>query len=577
MAEWAIKTQQQLNYSPQRGYFYTTNPFEKSNANGVYVVSPEGKEYVYVPKQYAEKGIVVQEDTYPTTGVRGTQEKQYYNTAFLNPETYKNAFTYKPSEAIMSSDLFKKTGFDKAGDSGFLIPADYFNANLAKTNGSYVVDENRPSIKGLGNLNEQVFSVNTNNATLKGKTPQDYFYIADTKTSSSGDSTRIDQLFLPDGSVGAPQNLNYIRTVTKSGGLFGGGLLGDIAGAIGGAIGGFGDIFKELGPIGVIVGNTIIPGLGTALGVAAAIDEGADLEDIAKNIAVGEIVNQLGVGSDVKDITDSNVAADLVDKTLKGLLTGDDLSTSLTNAAVNTGISNIAADVANQKPEDFQADVEDVLDSPASTPVSDYVADVNNVLDLPATQEPVSGQDLSADLPGNTLDDITAALSEGEFISGQDLSGDLSPGNTIADVAEVLPPLDEPQLPPAPAEPGLTKAQVEALIKTALAATAADQVINQPEAKPPGFDIVPVPTDWSSPVYDQSFTPVDLNSIFQNLQGMQTQWKPRPSITGGAYMGSPVNISDIVNNIMSAELTPQAMPTNITNAVGGILGSSTTR
>ena len=411
MAEWAIKTQQQLNYSPQRGYFYTTNPFEKSNANGVYVVSPEGKEYVYVPKQYAEKGIVVQEDTYPTTGVRGTQEKQYYNTAFLNPETYKNAFTYKPSEAIMSSDLFKKTGFDKAGDSGFLIPADYFNANLAKTNGSYVVDENRPAIKGLGNLNEKVFSVNTNNATLKGKTPQDYFYIADTKTSSSGNSTRIDQLFLPDGSVGAPQNVNYIRTVTKSGGLFGGGLLGDIAGAIGGAIGGFGDIFKELGPIGVIVGNTIIPGLGTALGVAAAIDEGADLEDIAKNIAVGEIVNQLGVGSDVKDITDSNVAADLVDKTLKGLLTGDDLSTSLINAAVNTGISNIAADVANQKPEDFQADVEDVLDSPASTPVSDYVADVNNVLDLPATQEPVSGQDLSADLPGNTLDDITAELS----------------------------------------------------------------------------------------------------------------------------------------------------------------------
>ncbi len=578
MAEWSIKTQQQLNYSPQRGYFYTTNPFEKSNANGVYVVSPQGKEYVYVPKQYAEKGIVVTEDTYPTTGVRGTQEKQYYNTAFLNPETYKNAFTFKPNEAIKSSDLFKQTGFDKAGDSGFLIPADYFNANLAKTNGSYVVDENRPAIKGLGNLNEQVFSVNANNATLKGKTPQDYFYLVDTKTSSSGDSTRIDQLFLPDGSVGAPQNVNYIRTVTKSGGLFGGGLLGDIAGAIGGAIGGFGDIFKEMGPLGVIVGNTIIPGLGTALGVAAAIDEGADLEDIAKNIAVGEIVNQLGVGADVKDITDSNVAADLVDKTLKGLLTGDDLGTSLTNAAVDTGISTIAADVANQKPEDFQADVEDVLDSPASTPVSDYVADVNNILDLPVTPEPVSGQDLSADLPGNTLEDITNALS-GDLISGQDLAADAIPGNTIADTA--LPPVTEPQLPPAPTDTGLTKAQVETLIKTALAATAAttaaDQLTSQSDTKPPGFDIVPVPTDWKSPVYDQSFTPIDLDSIFQNLQGAQTQWKPRPSITGGAFMGSPVNISDIVNNIISAELTPQSMPTNITNAVGGILGSTTTR
>jgi hypothetical protein len=341
-------------------------------------------------------------------------------------------------------------------------------------------------------------------------------------------------------------------------------------GGLGAVIGDIGDTVKNMGPIATIIGNAIAPGLGTALSVAAAIDEGADPVDIAKNIAVGELVNQLDVGS---NITDSSVAADLVDNTLKGLLTGQDLDKALTNSV----ISSVAGEVTNQTKDDFQSDVENVLDSAASTPVSDYLSDVNDVLDLPVTSEPVSGQDLSADLPGNTLDDITAALSEGEFISGQDLSGDLSPGNTIADVAEVLPPLDEPQLPPASAEPGLTKAQVEALIKTALAATAADQVINQPEAKPPGFDIVPVPTDWSSPVYDQSFTPVDLNSIFQNLQGMQTQWKPRSSITGGAYMGSPVNISDIVNNIMSAELTPQAMPTNITNAVGGILGSSTTR
>jgi hypothetical protein len=576
MAEWSIKTQQQLNYSPQWGYFYTTNPFEKSNANGIYVVSPEGKEYVYVPKQYAEKGIVVKENSYPITGVQGTLEKQYYNTAFLNPETYKNAFTFKPTEAIKNSDLFKQTGFDKIGDSGFLFPADYFNANLAKSNGSYIVDEKSPAIQGFGNLNEDVFNVNARNPIFQGKTSKDYFYLVDTDTTSSKNSTTINQWFIPDGFTGFPTAINLTRTV-KKGGFFSGGLLGDIAGAIGDVVGGFGDIFKELGPIGVIVGNTIIPGLGTALAVAAAIDEGADLEDIAKNIVVGEIVNKLDVGADIKDLTDSTVAADIVDKTLQGLLTGNDLETSLTNAAVDTGISTISADVANQTPDDFQADVEDVLDSPASIPVSDYLADVNNILDLPVTPEPVSGQDLSADLPGNTLEDITNALS-GDLISGQDLAADAIPGNTIADTA--LPPLTEPQLPPAPpapTEPGLTKAQVETLIKTALAATAADQVINQPETKPPGFDIVPVPTDWKSPVYDQSFTPVDLGSIFQNLQDTQIQWKPRPSITGGAFMGSPVNISDIVNQIMGSELTPQAMPTNITNAVGGILGSTTAR
>jgi len=342
-------------------------------------------------------------------------------------------------------------------------------------------------------------------------------------------------------------------------------------GGLGDVIGDIGDTVKNMGPMAVIIGNAILPGLGTALSVAAAIDEGADPVDIAKNIAIGEIVNQVGVGS---EITDSTIAADFVDNTVKGLLSGQDLDQALTNAVV----SSVSAEVTNQTKDDFQADVEDVLDSPASTPVSDFLSDVNDVLDLPIMPEPVSGQDLSADLPGNTLEDITAALSgEGEFISGQDLSGDLSPGNTIADIVDVLPPLTEPQLPPAPTERGLTKAQVETLIKTALAATAADQVVNQPEPQKTGFDIVPVPTDWSSPVYDQSFTPVDLDSIFQNLQGMQTQWQPRPSITGGAYMGSPVNISDIVNQIMGSELTPQAMPTNITNAVGGILGSTTTR
>lgn len=326
----------------------------------------------------------------------------------------------------------------------------------------------------------------------------------------------------------------------------------------GGLVGSLGDMFKDLGPIGVILGNAIAPGLGTALGVVTAIDEGANPEDIAKNIAVGEIVNNIGVGT---ELTDSTVAADLIDNTLKGLLTGQDLDQALTNSVVNS----VAGEVTNQTRDDFQADIEDVLDSPASTPVSDYLADINDVLDMPATTELVGPP-------------------APEPVSGQDLAADAIPGNTIDDIIDVLPPIEEPQLPPTPepppeppAEPGLTKAQVEALIKTALAATAADQVVNQPEPQKTGFDIVPVPTDWSSPVYDQSFTPVDLDSIFQNLQGMQTQWKPRPNITGGAYMGSPVNISDIVNQIMGAELTPQAMPTNITNAVGGILGSSTTR
>lgn len=392
---------------------------------------------------------------------------------------------------------------------------------------------------------------------------------------SNVDNTAIQNIITSGTDLGKSYYTTWKGSVSDGG--FG---LGSIIGVIG-------DTFKDLGPLGVILGNLAVPGLGTALGVVTAIDEGADIGDIAKNVAIGEIVNQVGIGADVTDATGSSLAGELAQNTVKGLLSGQDLDTALTNAAVNTGVSTVAGELTNQTPEDFQADVEEVLDSPASTPVSDYLADINDVLDMPATTElvgppgpePVSGQDLSADLTGaNTIEDITSALSgEGQFISGQDLAADAIPGNTIADIVDVLPPLDEPQLPPAPTEPGLTKAQVETLIKTALAATAADQVVNQPEPQKTGFDIVPVPTDWSSPVYDQSFTPVDLDSIFQNLQGMQTQWKPRPNITGGAYMGSPVNISDIVNNIMSAELTPTTMPSQITNAVGGILGPTATR
>jgi hypothetical protein len=177
----------------------------------------------------------------------------------------------------------------------------------------------------------------------------------------------------------------------------------------------------------------------------------------------------------------------------------------------------------------------------------------------------------------NTLDDISIALAtEGTGLTGQDLAADNTAGNTLTDIANVLTTTTNND----------TVGTVDDVIKTlsdvakvASIVGVADSVLNN-ETKPTqrtGFDIVPVPTDWKSPVYDQSFTPIDLNSILDNINRLQnTQWAT-PRTYGGAYMGTPVNISDIVNQIMSAELTPQSMPSNITNAVGGILGSSTTR
>ena len=503
---------------------------------------------------------------------------------------------------------------------------------------------------------------------------------------------------------------------------------GQSGSVLGGLAGSLGDIIKELGPIATVVGNAIAPGLGTALSVATAIDEGASAADIAKTIAIAEGVNQLGVSSDVSQATGSQAAGQVAAGTVQGLLSGQNLEDALTSglksvrpvndfesevnqvldlpatqetlisgqdlAADNiTGntvqdvitnlVNNIAMDtlVSGQdlaadsitgntlqdvittlvntgtdtlvSGQDLAADsitgntLQDVITTLADNIVtgtdtigttsdtigttSDTIGTTSDTLlsgqDLSAdtingstlqdivnvlNQDTVlSGQDLASDLgtgTANTLDDITKALSgEGSLITGQDLASDLktgtantlddisialategtgltgqdlaadnTTGNTLTDIANVLTTTTNND----------TNKTVDDVIKT-LSDVAkvvsivgvADSVLNnetQPTQKT-GFDIVPVPTDWKSPVYDQSFTQIDLNSILDNINRLQnTQWAT-PRTYGGAYMGTPVNISDIVNQIMGTELTQQSMPSNITNAVGGIIGSSTAR
>jgi biotin operon repressor len=563
----------------------------------------------------------------------------------------------------------------------------------------------------------------------------------------------------------------------------GGGLLGSM-------IGSFGDIIKELGPIATVVGNAIAPGLGTALSLATAIDEGANPADIAKTIAIAEGVNQLGVSSDVSQATGSQATGQVAAGTVQGLLSGQNLEdaltsglksvkpvnefeaevnqvldlpatqetlisgqdlaadnitgntatdviTSLVTDAINNAVTGqdlaadsvtgntvndivtaIVADAVNNavSGQDLAADsvagntVQDVItnlvnniamdtlvsgqdlaadsitgntlqdvittlvntgtdtlvsgqdlaadsitgntlqdvittladnivtgtdtigttsdtigttsdtigttsdtllsgqDLSADTVTGSTLQDIVNVLNqdtivsgqdlasdlgtgtantledisnaLAGEGSLISGQDLASDLgtgTANTLEDISIALAtEGSDISGQDLAADNTAGNTLTDIANVITTNNDTG----------GGATVDDVIKTlsdvakvASIVGVADSVLNN-ETQPTqrtGFDIVPVPTDWKSPVYDQSFTPIDLNSILDNINRLQnTQWAT-PRTYGGAYMGTPVNISDIVNQIMGAELTPQSMPSNITNAVGGILGSSTTR
>lgn len=74
---------------------------------------------------------------------------------------------------------------------------------------------------------------------------------------------------------------------------------------------------------------------------------------------------------------------------------------------------------------------------------------------------------------------------------------------------------------------------VKDLANAAVAAKTVDSLLNPPSTgggttSGGGFAIVPIPSDWRSPTYNQAFTPIDLNSLFTtaNLLG-GTQWATR--------------------------------------------------
>lgn len=276
----------------------------------------------------------------------------------------------------------------------------------------------------------------------------------------------------------------------------------------GNLIGSFGDTFKSLGPLGVVLGNLALPGLGTGLGIAAAIDEG-NAGGALTSLATGSVLSNLGVSDALTQATGSEVAGQLGTGTLGGLIAGQDLETALTNAAIGAGINQAAAGLANQTPADFEADVNQVLDTPAEVPASAFEDDINQVLDMPATQTPdifvdttapelpsgmdlasdvvpgtantledvalalgtegtaISGQDLAADVgpTANTVEDVSQALAgEGTDISGQDLAADATPGNTLEDVSTALTPTTTP----TEEKPNLTKEQIAQIIKTGM-------------------------------------------------------------------------------------------------------------
>jgi hypothetical protein len=83
-----------------------------------------------------------------------------------------------------------------------------------------------------------------------------------------------------------------------------------------------------------------------------------------------------------------------------------------------------------------------------------------------------------------------------------------------------------------------------------------------------GFDIVPVPSSWKSPTYAAPAAPIDINSLFtdMNLLG-GTQWQ--------GLVGQKPNIS--FNDIFASgqQSTPMGTPVDINQIVSAILGQNT--
>lgn len=253
------------------------------------------------------------------------------------------------------------------------------------------------------------------------------------------------------------------------------------------------DVVNDVVPGGwATVATVAIPGAGATLGTALGLEgtaaslagntliqtaaNGGDLEQGLVNAGLGSIGG--AIAAPVTTFTEAPVLGNIAGSTATGLLAGKPLEQALTGGLINAGINTASAELANQTPADFEADINKALDTSASIPVSAFESDINQVLDLPATQPPSifvdttapelpSGMDLSSDIgpTANTVEDVSQALAgEGTAVSGQDLAADATPGNTLQDVSTAL----TPAVTPVEEKPGLSKEQIASLLKTGL-------------------------------------------------------------------------------------------------------------
>lgn len=107
---------------------------------------------------------------------------------------------------------------------------------------------------------------------------------------------------------------------------------------------GFGSTLLNLGPLGGLLGNLILPGLGTGISIGSSIAQGAGPEDLAKSYIASQLGNQ--VGAEI-----GGVEGQIAGGATSGLLSGKTPEQALTGSLVNTGLNQATTATPEYIPE----------------------------------------------------------------------------------------------------------------------------------------------------------------------------------------------------------------------------------
>lgn len=491
MADWNLKTQQQSVFYVGKGLSTYDKLYEGSQPNtGLYITGPDGKEYVYVPKEFTAKGL--EHEPLDSYNKPAGYKIQYYNNSYLNPKTFENAYSFKLPEDIKKSSFFTSEDFDgvtnyadinKSGE-GFLFPADYYNNTIKWGAGEYKTSYKNDKgewtqlaepLKGVGKLNERIASVN-------GLDPNQPVYIAGSKQP---DSNTAIQSFVSPATGGLQEKGIHVEPGKNT--WFG------IGGVIGDVMGGIAQTIKDLGPIGQIGMMYATAGLGemvgTQLGIgslagsaivngAMQVAQGKDIEDAltgaAKTIAIGSAAGEVSnsvlgeaaaekyatdVGSQQSNMlaaqeagmgtlklndvlgTGANISADLASKvagqTAGSILAGNDIMSALTTGGINLGVPMLTSQIPGFDKLDPK------LQRAASTVIANELqgkdpsqALINQAIQIGMDAVKTNGKNLSANYAANLaaegIDPDTFDAAELNFGTGTNQLTDQDLANIVA-------------------------------------------------------------------------------------------------------------------------------------------------